>query len=192
MQTECSDCGGPLSAADLEHNNGQCAECRCPLGKVAELDVAILAPSAYPEPGPLWQEAIGLAEKVCGDWGAMKRRLRADGQHKFMQWPVEKLVEWLNDAAKPKAALRSVVYHGDGLFVVGNEPLRLEGQEQLVMEALVELRAGSKDQLVAKSGVSDAVDVLKRVKKKYPGLADAIVLPGKPNRGGYRLILAER
>lgn len=78
-----------------------------------------------------------------------------------------------------------VLFHGDGLYSRGNEFLRLDGAEANVLQALVELRAATKDKLIAESGVSNAAAVLRRMKQKYSMLAEAIVFPGARGRGGY-------
>ena len=79
----------------------------------------------------------------------------------------------------------AVIYLGGGLLQIGTMPLRLQGQEELVIEALVDLRAASKKELETKSGVADAVTVLRRIRDTHPCLKDRIILPGKKNAGGY-------
>ncbi len=78
-----------------------------------------------------------------------------------------------------------VLFHGDGLYSRGNEFARLDGAEAYVLQALVERRAATKDDLARKSGVNNAPNILRRIKKKYPILAEAIGLPGARGRGGY-------
>ena len=47
-------------------------------------------------------------------------------------------------------------------------------------------KAASKDELTRKSGMDDAVRILKRIKRKYPDLGEAIRLPGGKGRGGLQ------
>jgi len=111
-------------------------------------------------------------------------------------WCGEKLAEWLCkataetapeveaesvDPTKPKA-----VWLGGGRVRVGDETLALEFQEASVLEALVELGAATRPDLERRSGVEDAVGVLKKLTKKFPVLALHIHLPGGRGKGGYR------
>ncbi len=143
-----------------------------------------------------WQEAFGEPFPAdLSDWRRWAKRLRYD-VNQVPELEFDELLDFIEGEllrqkdrrdAKPPEVL---VYRGDGLFLRGTKALRLEGQEQLVMEALVELRAASKDRLIEQSGVADAVTVLKRVKEKHPMLADAIIIPGGRDRGGYQLEVA--
>jgi len=78
-----------------------------------------------------------------------------------------------------------VIYRGNGIFFAGNQNIRLDRAEEIVIETLIEARALSKDELITRSGVDDAVRILKRIKKKHPAIGKAIVLPGGKGRGGY-------
>ncbi len=116
--------------------------------------------------------------------------------------PLDRLVEIVLTWALAKRANRqraamangneppAAVYLGDGLLQIGAEPLRLHGQEELVIEALVDLHAASKKDLEDESGVADAVTVLRRIRKTHPILEAHIILPGKKNAGGYRTTIS--
>lgn len=78
-----------------------------------------------------------------------------------------------------------VLFHGDGLYTCGDNAIRLEGSQAYVLEALVELRAATKDDLVRQSGVDDAPRVLRTIRKANDLLAPAIRLPGGKGKGGY-------
>ena len=78
-----------------------------------------------------------------------------------------------------------VYFRRDGLCTSGKESIRLEDAEAIVVQALVELRAATKDGLISHSGVEDAVAILRRIKTKHPMLARAIVFPGGRGKGGY-------
>ena len=84
----------------------------------------------------------------------------------------------------------SIVYLGKGQLRIGKETLAFHGQDELVLDAIVKLRAATKRQLEDESGVDDAVRVLRRLRKKHPALEQAIILPGKPASGGYRTTIS--
>lgn len=84
----------------------------------------------------------------------------------------------------PEAA--EIMFLGGGRYQAGDEIIALDGNQASVLQALVELRAATKDDLVRKSGVEDAPRVLRTIRKKHPQLAPAITLPGGKGRGGYR------
>jgi len=85
----------------------------------------------------------------------------------------------------------AVVYRGDGLYETSSGPLRLESSEEMVLESLVEQKAATKDQLAKHSGVDEPQKVLKTIRDKFPGLADAIILPGGKGKGGYRTTILD-
>ncbi len=78
------------------------------------------------------------------------------------------------------------LFKGKGLYIRGDDAVRLDGAEAIVMETLVKLRAATKPQLEQNSGVDDAVRILRAIKNKYRWLAPYIILPGTKGRGGYR------
>jgi hypothetical protein len=79
-----------------------------------------------------------------------------------------------------------VLYLGHGRLKIGDETKCFTGQELLVLEAIVELQAATKRQLEARSGVGEAVRVLKRMVDKHPELQDYIIARPGRNKGGYR------
>ena len=81
---------------------------------------------------------------------------------------------------------REPTYIGGGKLRIAGETLAFEGQEELVLQALIEAGAATKTELENKSGVSDAVAILKRIIRKHPQLKDYITLPGGRGKGGYR------
>lgn len=85
-----------------------------------------------------------------------------------------------------KGEERLAFFHGDGLYRVdGVPPIRLEGAQADVLEALVETHAATKDRLISSSGHSDAPRVLKSICASFPQLAPFITLPGRKGKGGY-------
>ena len=79
-----------------------------------------------------------------------------------------------------------VVYLGGGRLRMGTEVVVFEGQESFVLEALVELQAATKMQLEVKSGVSDAVRILKGIVRKHPALSAYVTMAKRRGTGGYR------
>lgn len=77
-------------------------------------------------------------------------------------------------------------YLGDGRLRIGAETMVFEGQELFVLEAIVELQAATKTQLESKSGVSDAVRILKRMVAKHPSMKACVTIPGIRGAGGYQ------
>lgn len=79
-------------------------------------------------------------------------------------------------------------YLGDGCLIFHGERIRFDNQEELVLQALVELGAATKHQLNTRSGVQDSVTILKRILRKWPLLQSEgwIVCPGGKGKGGYR------
>ena len=75
----------------------------------------------------------------------------------------EQRVGWMREAVAKQTP--EAVWLGDGRVRVGDKTIALEFQESNVVEALVELRAAMKSDLVKKSGVEDAVVVLKKLRK---------------------------
>ena len=100
----------------------------------------------------------------------------------FSAW--NDLVQWVKSQTIQAAS--SAVYEGDGLFIVGEKSIRLEGEEEMVLESLVELRAATKTKLVNHSGVNNAVTVLRKIKLKHAALAEYITFPGGRGKGGYQ------
>lgn len=95
---------------------------------------------------------------------------------------LEEVEKFFAEPEKP-----TVATFANGKLKIGDETLAFEGQESYVLQALVELKAATKVELENKSGVPDAVTVLKRIIRKYPQkLKDYITLPGGRGRGGYR------
>ncbi|MBI3461844.1 MAG: hypothetical protein HY000_02125 [Planctomycetes bacterium] len=96
-------------------------------------------------------------------------------------------MKWRNNCAGcTRLYQNGSVYLGDGLIEVDGEPYRLEPAQEMVIEALVELRAATKEQLIERSGVEDAVNVLKAICQAIPQLSTHITLPGGRGKGGYR------
>lgn len=98
--------------------------------------------------------------------------------------------EW-NYAVAALPVVPPVVFHSDGLYMAGAMPIRLEGAEADVMQALVELKAATADQLVKRSGDSHAVRDLKSIKNKHPFLGEHIILPTRKGQGGYRTTIVQ-
>ncbi len=48
MSETCNECGGPLSADEIKWEHAACYACRSPMGKVAELVIALQSPSGDP------------------------------------------------------------------------------------------------------------------------------------------------
>lgn len=71
----------------------------------------------------------------------------------------------------------------DGILVIRDVPHKLDASEADVLEAIAEKGAMSGDELQQQSGRSKAVDILKKLKKKYPALK--VRLPGAKGKGGY-------
>lgn len=88
--------------------------------------------------------------------------------------------------------LRPPSYYGDGLFKLGSESIRLAGQEQSVLEALVTLRACDLKDLKNESRVPGCAPVLKKVARKYQMLRDHITATPGHDAGGYRTTIIDR
>jgi hypothetical protein len=86
---------------------------------------------------------------------------------------------------------RTIIYHGNGTYSIGDDTLRLTESEDCVLQAFLDYPAMAKDQLIANSGFDKAVDVLRSLRKKHNGVfAEAITMPGARGRGGYRVRIA--
>ena len=85
---------------------------------------------------------------------------------------------------------RTIIFQRDGVYLVGQDTIRVTESEDNVLQAFLEQPAMTKDELIARSGVDKAVDILRalRTKKKYGGVfAAAITIPGGRGQGGYRV-----
>lgn len=91
----------------------------------------------------------------------------------------------LDELASVHRKPTEVVYLGGGRLRIGTVTVALEGQEELVLEALVDLQAATKMQLERESGVSDAVRILKGIVKKH-SLEGYVTSPGRRGAGGYQ------
>ena len=89
------------------------------------------------------------------------------------------------DVRKPQPA-EEAVYLGQGRVRVGSETISLTGQARAVIEALIDLGAADKPHLERKSACTDAVRILRKVRRKHPTLVPFIIMAGRPNSGGYR------
>ena len=85
-----------------------------------------------------------------------------------------------------KPGVTDAVYLGKGRLRIGTDTMVFEGQQEMVLEALVELQAATKTQLEIKSGVSDAVRILKRLVAKHSSLKAYVTIPGTRGAGGYQ------
>ena len=80
---------------------------------------------------------------------------------------------------------------GDGRLQVGEDSFGLESAQRKVIEALLDGPL-TKDQLIKKCGVQDAVKILRRLREKSPQLAPFIHLPGARGRGCYRVRIGRK
>jgi hypothetical protein len=83
------------------------------------------------------------------------------------------------------------VFLGNGKYKFQGDVLTLTGNEALVVQAIVELRGASFDELNTKSGATNSSHVLSTIflkaetSSKYKWLARFIVRPGIKGGGGY-------
>jgi hypothetical protein len=80
---------------------------------------------------------------------------------------------------------------GGGRILIDGEVMALTRNAANVIEALVELRAAPKDELIRRSGVDDAPRVLRRIREKFPVLKPYLTMPGGPGKGGYRTTIVD-
>lgn len=133
----------------------------------------------------LWERLTGLPALVnVAAWGTLARRLGVQGPLDVTAITEEAV--WWAKGLQTDQANAPANYLGDGKVQIGVECYRLEGQAEIVLEALVELRAATKDELAEKSGVDDAHKVLATIRKNLPALASHITFPGGKGKGGYR------
>ena len=97
-----------------------------------------------------------------------------------------------DDAPVGQSPEKAAEWLGDGRVQVNGTTISLELQKADVLQALVELRSATKPQLQKKSGVQDAVTVLRRLVHQFPTLALHIFFPGGRGKGGYRTTIINR
>jgi len=82
-------------------------------------------------------------------------------------------------------------YFGNGLVTVGNDAYRLEGSDEIAVEALVDQRAATLGELRRTSGLQDVNRILRQLQAKMPALGRHILMPGGKGKGGYRTTIRD-
>ena len=141
----------------------------------------------------LWRFFLDAWIRLVGEDGSRDNHTEEEYNHFLMG--LEQLRGWLenwytisNQIKVPEPAIQ-LNGPNEPLFVCGREKGKLIQTQFNVVKVLLE--AGpeglSKDALVAKSSVTDAVNCLKRLHKKDSDWGKAILLPAKA-WGGYRIL----
>lgn len=124
--------------------------------------------------------------------GDLERRAKAecDRLMAMLETPSGKqlLWEWWQQQQTVPDSFRGTdvcIYLGNGKLLVDRQGITVEGAEETVLEALIELRQCKMPELVAKSGYKKAARILKRIVEKHHALNRFITLPGKRGKGGY-------
>ncbi|MCP4549676.1 MAG: hypothetical protein GY835_24740 [bacterium] len=83
----------------------------------------------------------------------------------------------------------TIVFLGDATYKIGrHKPVRVDTNEDYVLQAFIQTPVLNKPALVKTSGVENPGRELRRLCEKYDGIfTDAITLPGGKGKGGYRV-----
>jgi len=83
-----------------------------------------------------------------------------------------------------------IIAHGNGLYSIGvGPPTAVEHNEDSVLEAFLERPAMDGTELQERSGVDNAVRVLRQLCRRRPEFAAAVTFPGRQGRGGYAVAI---
>ena len=99
----------------------------------------------------------------------------------------------LSPDAETSADARSV-YLGNRRYAdrQGSVQVLSESEDHVLRSLmLLDHSCGTKDELIHQSAKSDAPHVLRAIRKKYPGLAADVIVPGGRDKGGYRTTIRD-
>lgn len=145
-----------------------------------------------------WQEAFGEPwPQDVADWKRWAGFLELDANWivagEWSPCDILEIVEGrlLQRKEKREQAEAGPEYLGNGRLRIANETISLEGNQEAVLEALLN-RGGAAtiSELRSDTLVDDVPRVLKRI-RTHPGLEEYIVLPGGRGKGGYRTTISD-